>query len=93
MEHCYQGCLNVASSILVFTVMLRLLVGFLFVATAFADELKVDVLSVPEICEEKSKAGDTVRVASFYLIIFCSYLGKSERDFPFQRSLKKRQRM
>lgn len=38
-------------------------------ASAFADELKVDVISVPEICEEKSKAGDTVRLVSLLQLI------------------------
>lgn len=54
---------------LLFVVMLKSLVGLLLVASAFADELKVDVISVPEICEEKSKAGDTVRLVSLLQFI------------------------
>uniref|UniRef100_A0A1A9VIG8 peptidylprolyl isomerase n=1 Tax=Glossina austeni TaxID=7395 RepID=A0A1A9VIG8_GLOAU len=32
----------------------------LFAATVHSQELKVDVISVPEVCEQKSKAGDTL---------------------------------
>lgn len=39
----------------------------LFAATVHSQELKVDVISVPEVCEQKSKAGDTVRFLSYIL--------------------------
>ncbi|KAI9582625.1 hypothetical protein GQX74_011842 [Glossina fuscipes] len=32
----------------------------LFAASVHSQELKVDVISVPEVCEQKSKAGDTL---------------------------------
>lgn len=35
-----------------------LLLSCLFVACARSQDLKVDVISVPEVCEQKSKAGD-----------------------------------
>lgn len=35
-----------------------LLISCLFVASIFAEELKVDVVSLPDTCESKSKNGD-----------------------------------
>ncbi|XP_075167154.1 peptidyl-prolyl cis-trans isomerase Fkb14 isoform X1 [Haematobia irritans] len=37
-----------------------LIVSCLFVAAAYSQELKVDMVSVPEVCDQKSKNGDTL---------------------------------
>ena len=39
-----------------------LVVSCLLVAGVRCQDLKVDVVSVPEVCEQKSKAGDTVSI-------------------------------
>lgn len=57
-----------------------LIVSCLFVAAVSSQELKVDVVSTPEVCDQKSKNGDTVSVTVVYV---CMYMFQLRFD-PLQ---------
>lgn len=62
---CALMCFHLRLNFLSFSAMLKSILGFsclllAFSSSVYCDDLKVDVISVPEICDQKTKNGDSL---------------------------------